>query len=95
MNSVVSRYLGLKPPMLDSSGALRGFKRYADGHGLDSEIVEVQKGNTIVGRAPVDEKVICWYMPVSWRPECKYIFRIKQVTFSESNKCKNLQYTSR
>ncbi|XP_073526382.1 uncharacterized protein [Phyllobates terribilis] len=66
VNSKVSKYLGLKPPAYHSVGSYRGFTSYVDGHGFGSEFVEMKKGNTVMGRAPINENLVCWFLAKIW-----------------------------
>ncbi|KAL8167130.1 hypothetical protein V2J09_008629 [Rumex salicifolius] len=68
VNSIVSKFLGLKPPAYHSVGSFRGFTSYVDGHSFGSEFVEMKKGNTVMGRAPINESLVCWFLAKLWEP---------------------------
>ncbi|GMH24889.1 hypothetical protein Nepgr_026732 [Nepenthes gracilis] len=61
-NSAISRYLGLKPTKVYEICATRGFTNYPTGHGLNNELTRIRKGKIIVGRAPVDDNLVYWFV---------------------------------
>ncbi|GMH24891.1 hypothetical protein Nepgr_026734 [Nepenthes gracilis] len=60
VNSVVSRFLELKPPNFYDLCAIRSFTNYPTGHGLDNEFTRIRKGGLLVVRAPVDDNIVYW-----------------------------------
>ncbi|XP_028796462.1 monooxygenase 1 isoform X3 [Neltuma alba] len=68
-NSVVSKFLGLKPAQYLSSCSILGFTNYPHGHGLESESIRMRRGSISVGRIPVDDKVVYWFVGRKWTPQ--------------------------
>ncbi|KAI3912620.1 hypothetical protein MKW92_005467 [Papaver armeniacum] len=62
VNSVVSELIGLKPTKLFASCAVRGFTNYPSGHGFSNEFVRIRKDNIILGRLPVDNNLVHWFV---------------------------------
>ncbi|XP_026452598.1 monooxygenase 1-like [Papaver somniferum] len=62
VNSVVSELIGLKPTKLFASCAVRGFTNYPSGHGFSNEFLRIRKDNIILGRLPVDNNLVHWFV---------------------------------
>ncbi|MCL7048001.1 hypothetical protein MKW94_004419 [Papaver nudicaule] len=62
VNSVVSELIGLKPTKLFASCAVRGFTNYPSGHGFSNEFLRIRKNNIILGRLPVDNNLVHWFV---------------------------------
>ncbi|XP_039143477.1 monooxygenase 2-like [Dioscorea cayenensis subsp. rotundata] len=61
VNSVVSRWLGLKKPSFAGRSATRGFTNFPDGHGFSPEFVQYFGEGFRAGTLPCDEKSIYWF----------------------------------
>lgn len=61
-NSVVADFLGLKPPKFFSLSEVRGFTEYPSGHDFNNEFVQVWGENSIIGRIPMDNKLVYWFV---------------------------------
>ncbi|KAM0949829.1 putative FAD-binding domain, FAD/NAD(P)-binding domain superfamily [Dioscorea sansibarensis] len=61
VNSVVSRWLGLKKPSFAGRSATRGFTNFPDGHGFSPEFVQYFGEGFRAGTLPCDEKNIYWF----------------------------------
>ncbi|GKV35150.1 hypothetical protein SLEP1_g43454 [Rubroshorea leprosula] len=61
-HSVVADFLGLKPPKLFVLWAVRGLTCYPSGHGLPTELTRFQGENFIIGRIPIDDKLVYWFV---------------------------------
>ncbi|XP_010440252.1 PREDICTED: uncharacterized protein LOC104723571 [Camelina sativa] len=61
-NSVVSDYLNLGPKKAFSSRAVRGFTTYPNGHGFPQELLRIKKGNILIGRLPLNENQLFWFL---------------------------------
>ncbi|KAJ8769986.1 hypothetical protein K2173_009068 [Erythroxylum novogranatense] len=68
-NSIVAEYLGLKAPKLLSMCSTLGFTNYPDGHGLDNESIIIRKGGVSVGRIPMDDKLVYWFVAREQAPK--------------------------
>ncbi|KAJ4965295.1 hypothetical protein NE237_017144 [Protea cynaroides] len=68
-NSVVADWLGLKAARQFSLCAVRGFTNYPNGHGFSNEFVRLRKNNITLGRIPVDDKLVHWFVGRLWTPE--------------------------
>ncbi|KAH7833851.1 hypothetical protein Vadar_010434 [Vaccinium darrowii] len=62
VNSVIVNYLGLKLPKQSPITNVRAFTNYPDGHGLEPEFVTIRKGNLLLGRIPIDDKLVYWFI---------------------------------
>ncbi|KAF8405637.1 hypothetical protein HHK36_007713 [Tetracentron sinense] len=69
VNSIVAELLRLKPTKLCSTYGVRGFTNYRDGHGLSSEFVRVRRDHLIMGRIPIDDKTVYWFVGRPWNPQ--------------------------
>ncbi|KAB1211143.1 3-hydroxybenzoate 6-hydroxylase 1 [Morella rubra] len=68
-NSVVADFLKLKAPKLLSACVVRGFTNYPSGHGLALEYIRQKKGQVLLGRAPVDDKLVFWFVVLPAYPK--------------------------
>lgn len=68
-NSVVADFLKLKAPKLLSACVVRGFTNYPSGHGLALEFIRQKKGQVLLGRAPVDDKLVFWFVVLPAYPK--------------------------
>ncbi|XP_021724670.1 uncharacterized protein LOC110691993 [Chenopodium quinoa] len=65
-NSVIADYIGLKPTRPFTSCAVRGLTFYPNGHGFAPEFLRVRKDKYLVGRIPIDEKTVYWFVVLQW-----------------------------
>ncbi|XP_038989533.1 monooxygenase 1-like isoform X2 [Phoenix dactylifera] len=61
-NSVVAKSLGLQAPKVFPISAVRGFTSYSDGHSFDSHFIRLRGDGVLLGRLPVDEKLVYWFV---------------------------------
>ncbi|XP_042455332.1 monooxygenase 2-like [Zingiber officinale] len=61
INSVVSKWLGLKPPTFSGRHAVRGFTVLPDGHGMKPELKHYNGEGFRAGVLPCDEKSVYWF----------------------------------
>jgi hypothetical protein len=61
-NSVIGDFLELKPPKLLSACAVRGFTNYPNGHGFAPEYIRQKKGQVLLGRSPVNDTLVFWFV---------------------------------
>ncbi|GLT60522.1 hypothetical protein SLA2020_344930 [Shorea laevis] len=61
-HSAVADFLELKPPKLSSKWTVRGLTCYPNGHGLPHEFVRFRGENFVVGRIPIDDKLVHWFV---------------------------------
>ncbi|XP_042492900.1 monooxygenase 1-like isoform X2 [Macadamia integrifolia] len=69
INSVVADWLGLKTSSQFSLCAVRGLTNYPNGHGFSKEFVRIRRNNTTLGRIPIDEKLVHWFVGRLWTPQ--------------------------
>uniref|UniRef100_A0A803LRV1 FAD-binding domain-containing protein n=1 Tax=Chenopodium quinoa TaxID=63459 RepID=A0A803LRV1_CHEQI len=85
-NSVIANYIGLKPSRRYSTCSVRGLARYPNGHGYAPEFLRVRTKKHLVGRVPIDDKTVYWYVSLRWVQEDadmpKDPASIKQLTLS-------------
>ncbi|KAG2710062.1 hypothetical protein I3843_04G007500 [Carya illinoinensis] len=74
-NSVIADFLELKPPKLLSACALRGFTNYPNGHGLAPEFIRQIKGQALVGRVPVSDTLVFWFVALQAYPEDSNVWK--------------------
>ncbi|CAO2812777.1 unnamed protein product [Amaranthus hypochondriacus] len=65
-NSVISNYIGLKSTRLFSRSAVRGLTVYPNGHGYAPEFLRLRKEKILIGRIPIDEKTVYWFVVLHW-----------------------------
>ncbi|OVA11014.1 Monooxygenase [Macleaya cordata] len=84
VNSIFSELLGLKATTLFASGGIRGFTNYPSGHGFSNEFVRIRKNNILLGRMPVDDNLVHWFLGRPWTPSDSRVSKepelIKQTT---------------
>ncbi|OVA11012.1 Monooxygenase [Macleaya cordata] len=66
VNSIVSELLDLKPTRVYSTWGVRGFTSYPSGHGFSNEVIRMMRDNMIVGRMPVDDNLVYWFVARQW-----------------------------
>lgn len=64
MNSTIANMVGLHPTkfLLFSTCVARGFTDYPNGHQFASEFVVMSRGQVQLGRIPVTEKLVYWFV---------------------------------
>ncbi|KAK4373206.1 hypothetical protein RND71_008590 [Anisodus tanguticus] len=62
--SIVANYLGLKPAKTFRTSAIRGLTSYPNGHSFPLEFVRLITGKTAVGRLPITDKLVHWFVGV-------------------------------
>ncbi|KAK6940424.1 FAD-binding domain [Dillenia turbinata] len=68
VNSVIADFLDLKPTKVFSTGAVRGLSDYPSCHSFSQELVITKKGDVSIGRVPVSDKLIYWFVS-QWRTQ--------------------------
>ncbi|XP_048492134.1 monooxygenase 1 isoform X2 [Beta vulgaris subsp. vulgaris] len=66
LNSVIANYIGLKPTRFLSTCSVRGLTLYPNGHGYAPKSLRVRKDKHYVGRIPIDEKTVYWFVALEW-----------------------------
>uniref|UniRef100_A0A7N0U402 FAD-binding domain-containing protein n=1 Tax=Kalanchoe fedtschenkoi TaxID=63787 RepID=A0A7N0U402_KALFE len=62
-NSVVAKFLKLRPVKAFSLSAIRGFTNYPTGHNFPSEFLRIRgKDGALCGRIPVNDKLVYWFV---------------------------------
>ncbi|XP_074590871.1 monooxygenase 2-like [Curcuma longa] len=61
INSIVSKWLGLKPPTFSGRRSARGFTVIPDGHGMKPEFTQYNGEGFRAGVVPCDEKSLYWF----------------------------------
>ncbi|KAI4324019.1 hypothetical protein L6164_023587 [Bauhinia variegata] len=61
-NSVVTKFLKLNPRKIFPCYAVRGFTYYPEGHGLAPELVRLRTEQLYLGRTPVNDKLVFWFV---------------------------------
>ncbi|KAF7123166.1 hypothetical protein RHSIM_Rhsim12G0000700 [Rhododendron simsii] len=69
VNSVIANYVGLKPPRQSSITNVRAFTNYLNGHGFGPEFVTIKEGNLLLGRIPIDRKLVYWFVARAQTPQ--------------------------
>ena len=69
--SVVADFLGIKPTKEFAFSAVRGLTNYPKGHGFAHEFVRMRRNNILIGRVPIDDKTIYWFVALRVTPEGK------------------------
>ncbi|OWM70985.1 hypothetical protein CDL15_Pgr013166 [Punica granatum] len=69
VNSVVLDYLGMRPTNFSGSSAFRGFTNYPEGHGFENLFFLATRGKVLLGRVPVDDTLVYWFITRHWTPE--------------------------
>ncbi|XP_059650475.1 monooxygenase 1-like [Cornus florida] len=64
--SVVADFLELKPSNLHTICATRGLTTYANGHPFANEFVKMKIGDTFVGRIPITDELVFWFVVQQW-----------------------------
>lgn len=62
--SIVSSFLGVKPTRTFRISAIRGLTSYPNGHSFPLEFVRLISGKTAVGRLPITDKLVHWFIGV-------------------------------
>ncbi|KAJ7949626.1 FAD-dependent urate hydroxylase [Quillaja saponaria] len=61
-HSVVAEFLELKPKKIFATNAVRGFTYCPNGHGYASEFVRMRTRQALLGRIPVNDKLVGWFL---------------------------------
>ncbi|XP_062017051.1 monooxygenase 2-like [Rosa rugosa] len=65
VHSVVSRWLGLREPVLSGRSAARGLAVYPQGHGLEQKVRQYVGSGRRAGFVPLTDKEIYWFFTVT------------------------------
>ncbi|GMY07976.1 monooxygenase 1-like isoform X1 [Fagus crenata] len=83
-NSVVADFLGLKPTKFLSLSEVRGYTEYPSGHGFRNGFVQIRGDDSIIGRIPIDNKLVYWFMNQKANPKVSVVAKdpelIQQLT---------------
>ncbi|KAF8007607.1 hypothetical protein BT93_K1572 [Corymbia citriodora subsp. variegata] len=66
VNSEVADFLDLRPPRSSPTCNVRGFTVYPDGHGYPNDFVMISYNRVFLGRIPLDEKSVYWFIARPW-----------------------------
>ncbi|KAL2497564.1 monooxygenase 1 [Abeliophyllum distichum] len=66
--STVADFIGLKSTKLFAILAVRGLTNYPNGHAFDHEITRMRRDKTLVGRVPITDKLVYWFVAQQWTP---------------------------
>ncbi|PWA88687.1 Aromatic-ring hydroxylase-like protein [Artemisia annua] len=66
--SIVADFLNLKPPKMFPLCGVRGLTNYPNGHFFDYEFARFKKGNNLVGRIPINDKLVYWFCAQPYVP---------------------------
>ncbi|KAI6673386.1 hypothetical protein NL676_001292 [Syzygium grande] len=66
VNSEVANFLDLRPPRMSPTCSVRGFTIYPDGHGYPHDFVRINHNRVVLGRIPLDEKSVYWFIARPW-----------------------------
>uniref|UniRef100_A0A1D1Y5Y5 3-hydroxybenzoate 6-hydroxylase 1 n=1 Tax=Anthurium amnicola TaxID=1678845 RepID=A0A1D1Y5Y5_9ARAE len=69
VNSIIAESLQLREPRLFSTSRTRGYTYYAHGHPFSNDFVRTRKNNTVVGRLPIDNRLVYWFIGRPWLPK--------------------------
>ncbi|CAN4075649.1 unnamed protein product [Withania somnifera] len=70
--SVVASFLGLKPAKTFRTSAIRGLTSYPNGHSFPPEFVRLIVDQTAVGRLPITDKLVHWFVGVQQCTDAKF-----------------------
>ncbi|XP_043711237.1 monooxygenase 1-like [Telopea speciosissima] len=62
VNSVVGAWLELKPTKRFNLCGVVGFTNYPNGHGFGNEFLRIRGDHMLLGRLPIDDKLIYWFV---------------------------------
>lgn len=83
-NSVVADFLGLKPTKFLSLSEVRGYTEYPSGHVFRNGFVQIRGDDSIIGRIPIDNKLVYWFMNQKANPKVSVVAKdpelIQQLT---------------
>ncbi|ONK57783.1 uncharacterized protein A4U43_C09F4050 [Asparagus officinalis] len=68
-NSVVAKTLGLKPPNLFRTQVAQAVTSYPNGHGLSNHFLYLWGDKLLLGRVPIDEKTVYWFVVQEVNPK--------------------------
>ncbi|XP_062150394.1 monooxygenase 1-like [Alnus glutinosa] len=74
-NSVIGDFLELKPPKLLTACAVRGFTNYPNGHGFAPEFIRQKKGQVLLGRSPVNDTLVFWFVAPQVNPQDSNVWK--------------------
>ncbi|CAI9757792.1 unnamed protein product [Fraxinus pennsylvanica] len=66
--STVADFLGLKSTKKFAILSVRGLTSYPNGHAFDYELTRMRRGNILVGRVPITDKLVFWFVALPRTP---------------------------
>ncbi|PWA60557.1 Aromatic-ring hydroxylase-like protein [Artemisia annua] len=66
--SIVADFLNLRPPKMFPLCGVRGLTNYPNGHFFEYEFARFKKGNNLVGRIPINDKLVYWFCAQPYVP---------------------------
>ncbi|KAL2520325.1 monooxygenase 1 [Forsythia ovata] len=66
--STVADFIGLKSTKLFAILTVRGLTNYPNGHAFDHELTRMRRDKTLVGRVPITDKLVYWFVAQQWTP---------------------------
>ncbi|XP_015170254.1 LOW QUALITY PROTEIN: 3-hydroxybenzoate 6-hydroxylase 1-like [Solanum tuberosum] len=70
--SIVASFLGLKPAKTFRTCSIRGLTSYPNGHSFPLEFVRLIIGQTEVGRRPITDKLVHWFVAIQQGTDAKF-----------------------
>ncbi|CAI9754252.1 unnamed protein product [Fraxinus pennsylvanica] len=77
--STVADFLGLKSTKLFAVLAVRGLTSYPNGHAFDHELTRMRRGKILVGRVPITDELVYWFVVLPWIPSDEKLTRDPEV----------------
>lgn len=75
-------FLGLKSTKMFAILSVRGLTSYPNGHAFDCEFIRMRRGKISVGRAPITDKLVFWFVALPWTPSGEifhFSFKVKDL----------------
>ncbi|CAA3031118.1 monooxygenase 1-like [Olea europaea subsp. europaea] len=87
--STVADFLGLKSTKMFAILSVRGLTSYPNGHAFDCEFIRMRREKILVGRAPITDKLVFWFVALPWTPSDERLTQdpevIKRLTSSKAS----------
>lgn len=74
---MVADFLQLNPTKLFALCSARELSNYPNGHSFTHEFVRMRINNTLVGRIPIDSKLVYWFVAHPWVQTGKLSTRLR------------------
>lgn len=91
-NSIIGKFLNLKPIKAFSLSGIRGFTNYTSGHTFPREFVRIRrKEGSLCGRIPINAKLVYWFTALQDSSSPGTIEKISHIDYIITHSL-NLQY---